>query len=410
MQFSMLIEFFWAFLFSKRAGSVVRRIAWISLGALTISVSALIVVISIMTALNHSLFDRLLAVEPHLSLIGPSQNPLEIAELRNLILKVTPLDRQDLVVRTGEGRFRGVQALGMTSLGLKDLVAEVRKVAQEKKEAEIGMTDLAPGEVLLGSDLAQMLGVFEGDSISVFPPESLLLAQGEVPKFEKLKVKRIFSTYLQDYDATSLFYISGQSLLSLRKKLNDKNGAQNELQIWLKDKDQIEVAIAELRRAYPEKKIRSWKDKNAALFFSLMLEKLMIGLFLSMAACVAGFSLFIILGLLISQKRRETGLMQALGLSSRDARRLYQRLGFFLALCGVVLGSVLGSALSIYLEIFPLRILPDIYYNSELNAVWEFRFVALVLLIGGLLCWIGSQVVSRSLLGESISSLLRNRT
>lgn len=418
-------EFFWRFLFSKRAGSVVRRISWLSFAALTLSVAALILVLSVMTALNRNMQKRLLAVEPHLVLeISDSKvsagvmKEIESRKVLDPSWKAYPFESQDVILRTVEGRFRGAQARGVTPDGLEYISGEIDRLNKaQKKSDDHGMVAtgtvlkererLEAGEVLVGVDLAYLLGVFEGDSLTVVPPEGLLLPSGETPTFEKVRVREILSTNIQDFDAQGLFYLQGKTLPSFARSASLRRGYE----IWLPDIDQTDSTkemLSEKLKGLPVQ-ISTWKERNSALFLSLRLEKIVISLFLSIAAIIAGFSLIIVLGLLISQKRREIGLLQAIGMSQYRCFQLFQGLGLRLSGFGVGGGALLGTSIALYMEHYPLKVLPDIYYDAEVPAYVDAKFVLFVVGLGMFLSFVGGLLVTRPLAHFQPTELLRTR-
>ena len=164
---------------------------------------------------------------------------------------------------------------------------------------------------------------------------------------------------------------------------------------------------AELSPLLGSVRVETWQERNSALFFALRMEKTVITIFLSMAALVAGFSLLTVLTLLTSQKRREIGLLRALGFSKRELEVLFARLGYGLALMGVGGGLLFGLLVSFYLEKYPLNVLPDIYYDSQIPAKVDFGFIAVVVLVAGFLSWLGSWAAAQSAVQESPSDSLR---
>jgi lipoprotein-releasing system permease protein len=83
---------------------------------------------------------------------------------------------------------------------------------------------------------------------------------------------------------------------------------------------------------------------------------------------------------LITQKRKEMGLLMALGLSARRLMDLFQKVGMYLAGIGLGLGGFVGVIVSLYIENHPLQVLLDIYYDSEVPAQVDFIFVGFVFL------------------------------
>lgn len=397
----MVLLFFQKYLFSSRAGAVVKKISWITVVSMTISVSSLVIVMSVMTALNTSIQRRTLAVEPHLwiEVQGVTTGPLleahpVTAKLRmDKTSDVQIFENQDVILRTQDGHFRGSVARGLTRDSIEKMLTEIRKLDQEKSgklEAQ-KIEYLEPGDIMMGVDLAVSLGVFEGDSVMVVPPEGLLLPPSESPKFEKVRVKRILSTNLADVDAQNIFYVRDETLRSLKDAASRKVA----IQVMLQDPYNAESYKKELS-SFPEAKVETWKERNSALFLALRIEKIVIGIFLSIAALLASFSMVSVLTLLISQKTGEIGILQAIGLSTSRVQKLFMQIGFILSGIGLGAGLIIGLAVSLYVEKYPLNVLPDIYYDSQIPAEVDFGYVMVILLIGAALSFVGSLLSSKS--------------
>lgn len=412
-------EFFNKFLLSARAGSVVRRICWISLVGVTLSVMSLLVVMSIMNALNKNIRERTLAIEPHLyiEMLGPGKieslelNPAiaRLRENKSNILHVG--EYQDIILRTVDGKFRGAHARGLSKEGMKFIFGQMQqfrfnreriKNKSDNKKTEEWSLDLEPGEILMGRDLAAVLGVLEGDTLTALAPEGLLLPAGETPRFEKLKVRRIVSTDIADVDAQVIFYYSGESLYGLKNSSSRRIAAE----VWLKDPfDALDVK--EKLGSFPGIQIQTWQERNSAIFQSLRLEKMAIGLFLGLASLIAGLSMISVMGLLVTQKRQEIALLQTMGLSRTQVRSLFLKLGMILGGMGLMFGTILGGGISFYLEYYPLYVLPDIYYDSSIPALVDFKFFFYVVVIGGFIAYLGSIISVRPVVEIEPSRALR---
>lgn len=423
----MLWDFFWRFLFSKRAGSIVRKISWLSFLALTVSVASLVIVMSVMKALNTNIRNRLLAVEPHLvieitdnSKFKETVAQIEERQVLNPAWRVFPFEVQDVILRSVEGRFRGAVARGLTPESLEWILNEIKRAQaiEKRKDESVEAPEvnaggnilgergpLEAGEIMAGLDLAHSLGIFEGDSLTVVAPEGLLLPTGETPKFERVTVRSILSTNLQDFDGEGLFYLQNKTLPSFQSSASLRRGYE----IWTEDSQkaiQLKDDLTRRLEGLPVK-VQTWQDRNAALFLSLKLEKLVIGLFLSIASLVAGFSLLTVLGLLISQKTREIGLLQAIGLSRKEVFFLFQGLGIRLTGLGLFSGCFIGLVIAFYMELYPLRILPDIYYDSTVPAEVDLPFVLMIVVVGYLLSYFGGLMITRPLAKFQPTELLR---
>lgn len=415
----MIFDFLFRFLFSRRAGAVIRRISWLTWGGLTVSVAALILVLSVMRDLNHRIEVRTLAAEPHLWVEVPGLSSAQL-DLHPIVQKIrdkkdwqmTSEETQDVILRTMDGRFQGAIARGMTQNGLTTLLQLIEKAkssTRDKKNPNIESlqtfdSELHTSEIILGSDLAHSLGVYEGDLLMVLPPESLLLPSGEAPAFERVRIKQLLTTNLADIDGKNIFYLKGEALRSFSGSPSRKQG----FVVWTDNAKKVANYKEDLEQLSGVH-VETWMERNSALFMALKLEKAVITLFLALASLVAGFSLISVMALLVSQKRKEMGLLQAIGLGPLALKKLLTGIGVGLGGLGLLSGGFLGASLSLYLESYPLKVLPDIYYDSEISALTDWNLILVVMVIGFLLSYFGSKAVGVGLYSQSPSELLRSQ-
>lgn len=411
----MILEFFQKYLFSARAGSVIKRISWLSVVSLGVSVAALIVVMGVMTALNRNTTKRLLSVEPHLQIEVPgieNSNLLEVHPLAEKLRsdgehKVYVSERQDMILRTLDGRFTGAIGRGIDVENLNERLRAIDDVAgqvrSESKNAPRLDFILGEQEIMIGSDLATTLKVYEGDTVLAFAPEALLLPVGEIPRYERLRIARVISANLSDVDSQAVYYLRGKSMGSLKNSLSLKRF----LEVWnLKGKDAA-IEKTELLVDYPGILVTTWQERESALFMALRLEKFIIGLFLSISGLIASFSLISLMVLLISQKQREIGLLQAIGLSVRRVKHLFFSLGIGLGVAGICGGALVGIAIVLYLQAWPLQILPDIYYDNTIPAYFDPVFILSVIVVGLTIAGLGSYLSAKQAVLASPSQSLR---
>ncbi|MBK9037685.1 MAG: hypothetical protein IPL83_00735 [Bdellovibrionales bacterium] len=138
-------KFFLRYLFSKRAGALIRTISWICVFGIGLGVMFLIVVLSVMNGFNGTIRDRLLAVDPHLvvgSIVSDTRDSTEIrsslVELQSEFGQIRSVDTdlvesQDVILKTIEGTFGGAIAKGMEVGDLQNLLVSVQKVGQRHK-------------------------------------------------------------------------------------------------------------------------------------------------------------------------------------------------------------------------------------------------------------------------------------
>lgn len=410
---SLVVEFFQKYLFSARAGSVIKRISWLSVISLGVSVAALIVVMGVMTALNRNTTKRLLSVEPHLQIEVPGVENSSLLEAHPLTTKlradgehkVYVTERQDMILRTLDGRFTGAIGRGIDVENLNERLRAIEEVNHPDSNEPPNLNFiLGDQEVMIGTELAKTLSLFEGDTILAFSPEALILPVGEVPRYERLKVARVISTN-SEADSQTLYYLRGKTLNALRSSLSLKRF----LEVWnLQGKDAA-AEKKELLADYPGILVTTWQERESALFMALRLEKMTIGLFLSISGLIASFSLISLMVLLISQKQREIGLLQAIGLSIRRVKHLFFSLGLGLGIVGIFGGALIGIVIVVYLQNFPLQILPDIYYDNTIPAYFDPLFIFSVVILGLSIAGLGSFLSARQATLHTPSQSLRSK-
>lgn len=404
------------FIFSKRAGALIRRISWLSLVGISISVTAFLVVLFVMNGMNASIKKRILGLEPHLYVKAAGVSSASVLESHPVLqrLKENPLNRayvyeaQDVIVRSQDGQFRGGIARGVTKESLGHFIEQLQKLDRKDRPEDSPYfwdpQDVpGEGEIILGVDLAQSLGVFEGDYVTVVSPSGLLLPPGETPKFERVKIKRIVTTSLADIDAQYIFYQRGKALNAL-----GNDGLKNMgIEVWLDQQDTLDDVKTDLLK-FSDVSVETWMDRNSALLYALKLEKLTIGTFLGLAGVIAASSILTVLALLLSQKRRDIAVLRTIGFSANQTVRTFTVLGFLLASIGVLTGVVLGTGISLYIQENPIRLMQsDIYYDPSLPALVDFGLVFGVLIVSALIAWFGSYIPARTASEVQPSDALR---
>lgn len=427
----MVLFLFKKLILSNRAGNLVRRISRLSMVSIGVSTFAFLLILFIMNGMNKSIESRVISLEAHLTIMPKDRATHKEMESDPILNKIKDLgadryslfDTQDVIIRTMEGQFKGAIAQGFVRKSFENLNQKIKE--QNEKHLKRGTVGEVDGqmweemdipeanEILIGVDLARSLGVFEGDYLMILPPESLLLASGDAPVFEKVRIRKILATNLADLDAQYIFYMRDLTLTSLKQSLSRQVG----IEVWLKDamnagrfQDNLQDWVSEQKsegKKRIEWSIQTWMDRNSALFYALKLEKFMIGLFLGLAGLIASFSILTVLALLISQKKRDIAMLRTLGLSQKAAIRYFIQMGVGLSLVGVSIGAVLGLVTGYILEWYPINVLPDIYYDSTIPARVNLFLFFSVLIVTTLIAFLGSYLPTKAIEQISPAEVLR---
>lgn len=417
-------DFFTHYLLSKRSGALIRVVAWMSMAGIAIGVAALIIVLGVMAGFNQVIRQRHLRVEPHLVIHGPphEKSPVWLENSSLLIEKVldgqleevAPYTSQDVILKTVDGYFAGAVAKGMKRDSMLNFIRRVETLdARTSRQSDVPLAPVDPeswqlgaDEVLIGSELGEALRLVAGDKLILIAPEALLLPADEAPPMQTVIVRGFFMSQLADVDNKLLIFDSDTSLKALSNTASREMG----LEVRLKRGDEYQLPQAELKSAGLN--VQSWPERNAAMFFALKMEKLAMTVFLSLSALITSFSILTVLILLISQKRKEIGILMAMGMNRRQTRRVFAQLGLWLALVGVAAGSFLGVLICFIVDRYPINLLPSIYYDRTIPAEVSLTMLVVIftvaILIAGVGSWFPAHLSAKLLPAEALRGSMRD--
>ena len=179
------------------------------------------------------------------------------------------------------------------------------------------------------------------------------------------------------------------------------------LHFWFASLSDAELAQEKLQKLGITSE--TWQEKNSDLFFALMMEKTMIGIFLGLAGLIASSSILTVLALLMSQKKRDIAIIKTLGLSQKKTLWLFTKIGLWISGGAIFIGLVLGLSISYYLQYNPVNILPNIYYDSSIPALVDLNFVFIVACVSFGLAFLGSYFPAKTTLDIQPAILLRQK-
>jgi len=318
---------------------------WIGIGGVFLGVSALIVVLAVMTGFQDGIRDKIIAANPHILIMESGGRG--VADGEALAERVSPVPgvisatpfvlQQALFTSAGGGATGGLlRGVDLASPAVRSaLSAQIR----------FGSVDpLLQGRepaVLLGRELARSLGVVPGDHITVISPQGAVTAVGLVPKMRRFLVAGFVEIGMYEYDA-SLAYTSLPSAQEFAGLGDRVTGIELKLANPFDAKSVGPLVVARLDGAYW---IRDWMDMNRNLFAALQLEKLALFVIVTIIVLVAAFAIIGHLILLVAEKRKEIGILKAMGASAGSIGAVFLVAGMLIGLVGTTAGSAFGLLL-----------------------------------------------------------------
>jgi lipoprotein-releasing system permease protein len=339
---------------------------WIGVGGVFLGVAALIVVLAVMTGFQDGIRDRMIAGNPHLIVLQVGARGLSDANTvaRRVervpgIVSATPFVLQQALFTSQGGGAHGGLVRGV------DLSAPSMVAVLQRQLRRGTLEPLVKGEpaILLGSELARTLGLTVGDSVTLISPQGALTAVGMVPKMRRFTLAGTIGIGMHDLDS-SIGYVP----LIAAQEFAGLPGAVTGIEVKLDDpfaaKRVGRAVTSELGRGFW---VRDWMDDNRNLFAALQLEKLALFIIVTMIVLVAAFAIIGHLVLLVAEKRKEIGILKAIGASNASITTVFFVIGMTIGLVGTVSGSAVGLAIIWLQNTFKIiRLAGDVYQIDHL--------------------------------------------
>jgi len=254
------------------------------------------------------------------------------------------------------------------------------------KSTKPAKEQLLPG-IILGRELAASLRVVVGDRVNVVSPLGTELGPtGPVPKNRAFRVAGVFYSGMYEYDS-KFVYISLQEA----ERFFDVKGATG-IELKVADVDDARRIAADVVRklgGYPYR-ARDWSDTNRNLFSALRLEKLVMGIILSMIIVVAGGLIVATVIMLVLEKRKEISVLKALGVSDAGIVKIFLAEGLQIGVAGGLLGLLSGLSWCFFIEKVGIKLDPEVYYIPALPVKIEPVQTILAVVIAVLITYLAS--------------------
>lgn len=145
--------------------------------------------------------------------------------------------------------------------------------------------------------------------------------------------------------------------LSDVQRANHSQNRINEIDVKLFDFEKSAMLATTWSGLSPEA-IESWDQRNSNIFTIFALQALMRNIIVFVVMLVAGFGIYNVLMMTVTQKMKDIAILQTMGYESWEVRMLFLFQGLILGLIGAVLGMVAGYFGCRYLQTLPFGGMP----------------------------------------------------
>jgi lipoprotein-releasing system permease protein len=400
---------FLALRYLKPKRTFLSIITLISVLGVMLGVTVLILVISVMTGFDRELRQKVIDFDAHILVttedILRDWRTLQ-AKIEHVqgVVATAPYVQGPVIVEFQNRRLapmvRGID------LGQEEKVIPLRKFIKQ------GKLDLEDESTVLGIELARNLHIGVGDKLTVYSPGNLGQILDGIKKLEQangadekkavnelrdvilpkeLTVTGIYETghYLHDSQFLLVPIFIGQELYGLGDALHGITVKTDNPYSAERVKEKIEQFLQ------PPEFAETWIDMNRQYFEAVRLERTVMFFLLFFIVVVAAFGIMSTLITVTVQKRREIGIVKALGANISQIIWVFLGQGTVVGLFGTLTGLGLGMTLiryrnefshwlasTLHIEIFPR----EVYQFSEIPAQVVPQDVVIICISAFLIC------------------------
>jgi len=385
------------YLKAKRKQTFISVITFISILGIMVGVTALIVVLSVMTGFEETLKDKILGVNANVVVTGLGRGISGYDRVTDEVRKVngvtgaSPFTYNQAMI-SASGGVIGAVIRGLDTKTAGTVTVLPNRIKEGSLEGiNVPFKDSAPGSrglpgIVLGKELAANIGVSVGDTVNVISPIGTMTPAGPVPRMAAFRVVGLFQLGMYEYDSTMAFislesaqkfFRLGDTVTGVEVKLADIYSAQRVA-------DDISMR---LKGPYW---IRTWMEMNRNLFSALRLEKVAMFIILTLIILVAAMNIISTLIMVVMEKGKDIAILKSLGATSSGIMKIFMIEGIIIGITGTFLGTVLGLAASLNLEkivglierVFHFKVLPpSVYYIDKLPSKVEPGVVVTIIII-----------------------------
>lgn len=388
----------WRYLRSKRKETVVSVIAGFSFAGIMLGVATLIIVMAVMNGFRAELINRILGINGHM-IVQPIDEPF--SDYTNLAKRIEGVDGVEMALPIVEGQTlaSGNGGAGTGALVRGITVADIERLTWVSENIKAGdLVGFAAEEgVLIGTRMADSLGLIAGDSITLVSPEGDVTPFGVTPRVKSYPISGIFEIGMSEYDASIIYMPLSEAQLYF----NTEDEVQS-IEVFIDDPDSVNdfrplIETAAERQIF----ITDWQQRNQTFFSALQVERNVMFMILTLIILVAALNIISGLIMLVKDKGRDIAILRTMGATSTSVMRIFFMTGSAIGVAGTGAGVILGVVVCLNVERIrqffswlsgTTLFNPELYFLSQLPADMDLGETISIIVMAFVLTFIATLV------------------
>ncbi|MEX2200293.1 MAG: lipoprotein-releasing ABC transporter permease subunit [Dongiaceae bacterium] len=324
----------------RRKEGFVSVIAGFSFLGIALGVATLIIVMSVMNGFREELMSRILGLNGHLTVSSTTGAIPDYDAVTAKVIQIPLVERVTPYIEAQVMATRGDAALGAVVRGMR---------AEDLAAHPVLAESITPGALerfhgidaaIIGTRMAERMGVFVGDGITLVSPQGTATVMGNIPRMKTFEVVGVFEIGMYEYDSSFVYVPLEAAQLYFR--LPD---AVNSIEVMVEDAEQANLVGAQLFGSLdPNFRVLDWQRTNSSFFNAIQVERNVMFLILTLIIVVAAFNIISGQIMLVKNKGRDIAILRTMGASRGAILRIFFMSGASIGLVGTGLGFALGLA------------------------------------------------------------------
>lgn len=340
------------YLKSKRKEGFISIIAIFSFIGIMIGVATLIIVMSVMNGFRYELIERILGINSHLTVYSKEHKIANYQEIVDKIKKIdgvtyaNPIVEAQAMISSKNKNSGGlIRGISVDDLKNKKLITENITAGDLNKINQ-------KNSVIIGSILAQNLGLKINDPIKIISGETNETIIGTIPRIKTYMVAGIFDSGMYEYDSTTIFmnfemaqihfrYANSASAIEIFTK-NSHDFSNN----FEDNFENVKLAIYKSLIDNSGLYFNDWQQANSSFIEALKVESTVMFFILTLIILVAVFNIISSMIMLVNDKNKNIALLRTLGMSKNAILRIFLICGSMIGFLGTIFGLIIGIIFS----------------------------------------------------------------
>ena len=361
-------EITFRFLKARKKDGFLNVISIFSFIGIGLGVAILIIVMSVMNGFRTELINKIVGFNAHITVKPYEKKYINPARFNNV--QLNSISKNLMSSNSGEAIIiqrnisKGIVLRGYTQ-------NDFSKLNIINDEGFVGdRNNLKKNYISIGKELSFTLGLKIGDDVTIMSSSGIETVIGSLPKKKIFTVISLFESGLADFDNNIAFV----NLDTLDEFFNLTDNDRN-LEIYLKNPQNIENQKIIVEKIFPEEFVFSWADTNSSLFSALKVERNVMFIILTLIIIVAAFNIISGLTILVKNKTRDIAILKSIGVLNKSIVKIFFLVGVIIGTSATIFGILLGVIFSMYVEnlrqflsdVFNISLFPEeIYFLSTM--------------------------------------------